>query len=105
MNAELRSLCGLGYPLKPYTQNANECINNVIKQDIIYIYINQISGEGKACQLTFLLGYNPFEILASCVCQKHVLKFEIGNDFIDQLPSKGHESQVNPILSLSYNKK
>ena len=31
MSSELRSMTGLGYPLKPYTQNANECINSVIK--------------------------------------------------------------------------
>ena len=24
-------MAGLGYPPKPYTQNANECINSVIK--------------------------------------------------------------------------
>ena len=34
MSAELRSLCGLGYPPKPYTQNANECANSVVKSDI-----------------------------------------------------------------------
>ena len=32
MSSELRSMVGLGYPPKPYTQNANECINSVIKQ-------------------------------------------------------------------------
>ena len=26
MTAEIRSLVGLGYPPKPYTQNANECV-------------------------------------------------------------------------------
>ena len=31
MSSELRSMAGLGYPPKPYTQNANECINSVIK--------------------------------------------------------------------------
>ena len=34
MNAELRSMCGLGYPPKPYTQNPSECTNAVIKADI-----------------------------------------------------------------------
>ena len=31
MSSELRSMACLGYPPKPYTQNANECINIVIK--------------------------------------------------------------------------
>ena len=31
MSSELRSMAGLGYPPKPYTQNANECINSVVK--------------------------------------------------------------------------
>lgn len=31
MTAEVRSIAGLGYPPKPYTQNANECLNNVLK--------------------------------------------------------------------------
>jgi hypothetical protein len=35
MSAELRSMCGLGYPPKPYVQNANECINAVVKNDIL----------------------------------------------------------------------
>ena len=34
MSANIRSKCGLGYPPSPYTQNANECINSVIKSDI-----------------------------------------------------------------------
>ena len=34
MSVELRSLCGLGYPPKPYTQNANKCANSVVKSDI-----------------------------------------------------------------------
>ena len=32
MTAEIRSLVGLGYPPKPYTQNANECVNAVLKR-------------------------------------------------------------------------
>ena len=31
MSSVVRSMAGLGYPSKPYTQNANECINSVIK--------------------------------------------------------------------------
>ena len=34
MSASLRSRCGLGCPPNPYTQNANECVNSVIKSDI-----------------------------------------------------------------------
>ncbi|CAC5413219.1 unnamed protein product [Mytilus coruscus] len=34
MSAEIRSKCGLGYPPKPYTQNANECINRVVKSNL-----------------------------------------------------------------------
>ena len=30
--AELREMAELGLPLKPYTQNANECINSVVKR-------------------------------------------------------------------------
>ncbi|CAB4029271.1 Hypothetical predicted protein [Paramuricea clavata] len=30
--ADIRSMCGLGYPPRVYTQNANECMNRVIKQ-------------------------------------------------------------------------
>lgn len=36
MTAELQSICGFGYPPRPYNQNANECINSVIKRDIAY---------------------------------------------------------------------
>ncbi|CAB3977443.1 Hypothetical predicted protein [Paramuricea clavata] len=31
--ADVRSVCGLGYPPKVYTQNANECMNRVIKAE------------------------------------------------------------------------
>ena len=34
MSAELRSLSGLGFPPRPYNQNANECMNSVIKGDL-----------------------------------------------------------------------
>ena len=34
-NADVRSRCGLGFPPKPYTQNGNECINAVLKSDIL----------------------------------------------------------------------
>ena len=32
MSAEIRSMAGLGFPPKPYTQNGNECINSIIKR-------------------------------------------------------------------------
>lgn len=32
MSAELRTLVGLGFPPKLYTQNANECNNSVLKK-------------------------------------------------------------------------
>ena len=32
MAAELRVMVGLGFPPKPYTQNANNCINSVVKR-------------------------------------------------------------------------
>ena len=32
MTADVRSRCGLGYPPAPFTQNANECMNKVLKQ-------------------------------------------------------------------------
>ena len=31
ISSELRSMAGLDYPPKPYSQNANKCINSVIK--------------------------------------------------------------------------
>ena len=31
MRSDIRASCGLGYPPKPYTQNANECINCWLK--------------------------------------------------------------------------
>ena len=34
MSAELRSLSGLGFPPRPYNQNANVCMNSVIKGDL-----------------------------------------------------------------------
>ena len=32
MTADVRSRCGLGYPPAPFTQNANECMDKVLKQ-------------------------------------------------------------------------
>ena len=32
VTAELHAMVGLGFPPKPYTQNANECINSVVKR-------------------------------------------------------------------------
>ena len=32
MRGKVRSIAGLGFPPKPYLQNVNECINNVIKR-------------------------------------------------------------------------
>lgn len=34
MTADLRTMCGFGYPPSIYNQNANECANSVIKRDI-----------------------------------------------------------------------
>ena len=34
MTSELQTLCGFGFPPKPYTQNANECMNPVIKNSL-----------------------------------------------------------------------
>lgn len=34
MTAELRTMVGLGFPPKPYTQNANESVNAAIKNDL-----------------------------------------------------------------------
>lgn len=31
--ADIRSVCGLGYPPKVYTQNANECMNRLVKAE------------------------------------------------------------------------
>ena len=34
MTADLRAMCGLGYPPSMYNQNANECANSVVKRDL-----------------------------------------------------------------------
>ena len=34
MRADVRAICGLGYPPKPYTQNPNECINRWLKDTL-----------------------------------------------------------------------
>ena len=34
MRGELRSISGLGFPPKPYTQNANESVNNMVKRNL-----------------------------------------------------------------------
>ena len=36
--ADIRSVCGLGYPPKVYTQNANECMNRLVKAEDNYNY-------------------------------------------------------------------
>lgn len=47
MNADLRSLAGLGYPPKPYNRNANECMNSTIKGDLKKSHTREIKNEGK----------------------------------------------------------
>jgi transposase-like protein len=39
--ADIRSMCGLGFPPKVYTQNANECMNRLIKNVKTAKYGNQ----------------------------------------------------------------
>ena len=34
MRGELRSISGLGFPPKPYTQNVNESVNNMVKRNL-----------------------------------------------------------------------
>ena len=34
MRADIRSMCGLGFPPAVYTQNANECKNRFVKEDV-----------------------------------------------------------------------
>ncbi|KAK3085112.1 hypothetical protein FSP39_024577 [Pinctada imbricata] len=34
MTSELQAMCGFGFPPKPYTQNANGCMNSVIKNSL-----------------------------------------------------------------------
>ncbi|XP_062611131.1 uncharacterized protein LOC134272979 isoform X2 [Saccostrea cucullata] len=34
MTADLRAMCGLGYPPSMYNQNANECANSVVKRNL-----------------------------------------------------------------------
>lgn len=40
MTADIRSMAGLGYPPKMYNQNANECMNSVVKRDLKWIRLN-----------------------------------------------------------------
>ena len=63
MTAEIRSLAGLGYPPKPYTQNANECVNAVLKRgqrkcksitDVIKILQDYVKEQDTQIQLSLM---------------------------------------------------
>ena len=72
--ADIRSVCGLGYPPKAYTQNANECMNRLIKaqetssfskkEAALLPYIERIRREIVRQQDQFLsiLGRGPYQL-------------------------------------------
>ena len=73
--ADIRSVCGLGYPPKAYTQNANECMNRLIKADetpsyskkeaALLPYIEKIRREivrQQEDQFLSLIGRGPYQI-------------------------------------------
>ena len=71
MTAEIRSLIGLGYPPKPYTQNANECVNGVLKRvqrkyksitDVIKILQDYVKEQDMQFQLS-LMGQGAWQLL------------------------------------------
>ena len=42
MTADIRSMAGLGYPPQLYNQNANECMNSVIKRELKWKRLNPL---------------------------------------------------------------
>ena len=71
MTAKIRSLLGLGYPPKPYTQNANECVHGVLKRghrkcksitEVIKILQDYEKGQDTRIQLS-LMGHGKQQIL------------------------------------------
>ena len=73
--ADIRSVCGLGYPPKAYTQNANECMNRLIKADetpsyskkeaALLPYIEKIRREivrQQEDQFLSVIGRGPYQI-------------------------------------------
>ena len=71
MAAEIRSLVGLGYPSKPYTQNANECVNAVLNRgqrkcksitDVIKILQDYVKEQDTQIQLS-LMGQGEWQLL------------------------------------------
>ena len=70
MRGEVRSIAGLDFPPKPYLQNANECINSVIKRQtqkhttiaaVIREKENHVKNQEKQIELS-LLGQEEWEI-------------------------------------------
>ena len=71
MTAEIRSLVGLGYPPKPYTQNAKECVNGVPERgqqkcksitDVIKILQDCVKEQDTQIQLS-LMGQGEWQLL------------------------------------------
>ena len=71
MTAKIRSLVGLGYPPKPYTQNANEYVNGVLKRgerkcksitDVINILQDSVTKQDTQMQLS-LMGKGEWQLL------------------------------------------
>ena len=79
MAAELRVMVGLGFPPKPYTQNANNCINSVVKRSketrslslksIVQLLRSVVKDQEKQVKLSFIVSgewtirkeYNQFQ--------------------------------------------
>ena len=73
--ADIRSMCGLGYPTKAYTQNANECMSRLIKaqetssfsrkEAALLPYIERIRREivrQQEDQFLSVLGRGPYQL-------------------------------------------
>ena len=70
MRGDVRSIAGLGFPPIPYLQNANECINSVIKRQtkkhttiaaVVREIENHVKNQEKQIELS-LLGQREWEI-------------------------------------------
>ena len=92
MRVEVRSIAGLGFPPKPYLQNANECINSLIKRQtqkhttiaaLIREIENHVKNQEKQIELS-LLGQGEWEIAPE------YQEFTIQEDSFYQMTPKQH---------------
>ena len=128
MRADVRSICGLGYPPKTYTQNANECMNRWVKDkltkplksfsDVIKLIEEEVKRQTDQVSLS-LSGNGEWTLDPSLKGSK----FDIGikfyqktsvqrrnflkafNEFVQEPPkdSRGGNTPGTPTLSISAN--